>query len=190
MTFSEEWPTHAGRDDLVHAIGANVQHYNSLENALTGIFHEYLALPYDALNFLFETLHNRARVDLIKALLEAREPDADIRAAVLHCLKCFDICTENRNILIHATNRDQVEGERHLFTKSAPDKSGALILYWLSVDDIRRAADSTSATYNFLARLWLVAAHREKPEMRELLRDRPPLPRKLSLFGHREAPLT
>ena len=50
----------------------------------------------------FHRSNNRDRVDLLTAVVNKNEPDDGIRERVLWALQCFDICTANRNVLMHA----------------------------------------------------------------------------------------
>ena len=103
---NERWPSEENRagesNDHLVAFGQITLAYNLLESMAERVFKR--CAPLDSLNFakgLFHKLTNRDRIDLLKAFVNKNESAPDVRDALLHFVLCYDICTENRNILMH-----------------------------------------------------------------------------------------
>ena len=142
--FDSTWPPEdmpASPDYLV-ALGALSLFYNEMEMALWTFFKTYIANER-VRNFLFEELHNRNRVDLIKALLDD-EPNPAFRAEAEHGLKCFDRITENRNVMLHSF-AFAYENEPML-AKRNRSKSGLLSAYSVPLEVVQANALAASNT--------------------------------------------
>ncbi|MDP3854501.1 hypothetical protein [Phenylobacterium sp.] len=169
---------------LAEAVGAVLLGYVRLEESMFLFFMEYLKTPARATNYLFSALHNRDRIDLLRSLVEAHAKTDTEREAVLFALKCYDICTENRNFLAHAHFK-KVTPEGLLFLKLASDKSGTLKPYVGSLESIRDLADSMSHTFEYVGLIWgsvrYTAGFGAAPGAPDWpLPERPPQPRKLN----------
>jgi len=101
---ASEWPPEQYRlapNDYLAALGQLTFVYNMLESMMRNIFIKYLPFAEDYARMLFHKLNNRDRIDLLSAFVKENEKDNDVSEAILYCINCFDICTENRNILMH-----------------------------------------------------------------------------------------
>ena len=86
----------------LHALGQFSVLYNTMEDAISWIFNYYFPANKDYAERLFHDLNNRVRIDMLKAIIEQVEKDTRIKDNMIYALWCFDICTENRNTLMHA----------------------------------------------------------------------------------------
>lgn len=170
----------------LHAVGAFALYYNDLELALYGFFRRYLPQNRDARAFLYVGLHNRARVDLVRTLL-SQEPIQQLRDGGEHALACFDICAENRNLLLHAmTHLDGPSAEHLRVTKIGKGEKGGgrpkFSHYAFSLESIRQAALDMRTCEDYIALLL-----RPDAAIDSVWPPKPPLPRKLSLSRLPEA---
>jgi hypothetical protein len=171
---------HIAPAEYVHAVGALALAFNKLEFELYGLLGCFL--PEEAVPSVYYALHNAGRVDHITRMANRTLSEAEC-SAVEYGLKCFNICAENRNLLIHAMpdirTRDAV-----CFVKAVPGKPGDLAEYYIPLEAIREAVTATVATDSYLGALVLeIMFHDEEGGP---LPERPPQPRKLSLYRHVE----
>ena len=101
----DNWPANYNRvadAAHLHAIGQFSLMYNYLEEIFGFVFQ--CSVPADAnyLEFLFHQLNNRERADMLSAIVQFGENDAAALDHQLYAIRCFDICTDNRNIVLHA----------------------------------------------------------------------------------------
>ena len=97
-------------------------------------------MPNTTCQYVFANTNNNMRQELLKRCLTEREPNEIIRDHVLHFIKCFGICAENRNFLMHSMAGKVSADDVLNFakgTKNDPTKVNALNL---KVDDVRRVA--------------------------------------------------
>ena len=73
----------------VQAIGQILLAYNSLESVVYTYLTYYLPAPRKSQGTIFRSLHNRARVDLIKGLVDQKESDPKIRELIHHLLRAL-----------------------------------------------------------------------------------------------------
>lgn len=177
--------------ELLEAIGGLSVAYTELETCLYLFFGDFLRIPVAAQNLLFDMLHNRARADLVTAVVSPYLPDPEELAAFKFGLKCFDICTENRNLVIHANLWDQDESGAYVFSKATGGSQGYNVAFLIPLEGIRAAVASTVHTDTYLTTLWLELAERRKrrrgpKRAPSPLPNRPPQPRKLSLYRLKE----
>jgi hypothetical protein len=176
--------------ELLEAVGALSLAYTELESCLYLFFGDFLRVPVAAQNLLFDMLHNRARADLVSALVSPYLPDPDELAAFKFGLKCFDICTENRNLIMHANLWDRDDGGAFVFAKATSGSQGYDVPFLIPVEGIRSAVASVVHTDTYLTSLWLELSERRKRRRPKRapapLPNRPPQPRKLSLYRLKE----
>lgn len=183
-----------GPQEHVQAIGAFALFYNALELALHGFFEFYLFDTPKAMSLLYARLHNRDRVDLIKSLA-SEHPRQEMTEAIEYGMRCFDVCAENRNLILHGLHA-RTEPEHLTLAKGSKDRPGVLKEYRFSLAEIQEAALAISRTESYLYALYDVLL--EDHDFRRSgaqpgaspppLPDRPALPRKLSLSQLLEAP--
>ncbi len=159
--------------------------HNELASSLFVFFHHYLHVPNSIRSLLFDTLNNSARVDLLKRLAEDSAP-ADVEA-MTYALKCFNICTENRNIIAHSRYLGLLKDGRHWFRKEPTAVTPTTWDFALSGDDLARTARDVEVLYWHTIFLWASIRSRGEADERPLP-GKPPQPRKLSLFRLEEDP--
>lgn len=184
---------HMGPREHIHAIGMFALCFNELEIALFAFLEHYLPDNAAARVHLFASLHNQARVDLIRRLA-AQEPDAE-REAISFAMNCFGVCAENRNLLLHALPGGE-HGDKIVVYKEAVNERGFLKRYGFSLEELRSGAKATNAVALYMFALCehlrvcreTSARPMTGPRPRPTLPQRPPQPRKLSLSRLLEAP--
>ncbi len=192
-----EWPPSEmpGGDEYLIALGAFVLHYNEAEMALWTFFQLFIDKS-EARDFLFDNLHNRERVDLIKIFAQDASPEA-FRDAIIYGLSCFDRLCENRNILLHGF-ADHPAADEPLdvrLLKRRANSPGTLNVYVAPRDTVRANAVFAENVKWYLFGLshyadekskvtWPISAGSTIPE----LPPRPPRQDKLSLYKPPKAP--
>ena len=187
----EEWPegiTLPGSNEHLIALGAFALWYNEFEMILYTFLRSHFTGENVAAR-MFASMHNRGRVDLIK-LLAAGDADAEMRDAIEHSMKCFEICAENRNLVLHAlpTRRleEHVDGKLTVMKATASDPY-RMYYYDFGLKELRAAAADVARSAQYaidtVARLRFRNLGRKLPPWPE----KPPLPRKLSLSQRRAA---
>lgn len=128
---------------------------------------------------LFHSLNNRQRVDMLAALVKFGERDAMVREFILYALHCFDICTDNRNIMLHATKEPSPTADTLRLSKRARNNPARTAYYNAPLPMLRQVADDASATLDLWANLFLWLEDRRVGQQRPLP-DKPPQPHRLS----------
>lgn len=176
---------------ILEATGARIFTYNDLEFALYGVLGCFI--PEDAVPALYYELHNTGRVNAISALARERLDDPQ-RDALAHGLRCFAICTENRNLLAHAWAEPTPPGfqqDKITFVKALSGKPGNVGEYWFGTVEIREAALSMDHASAYLYALVdsftsvLFAGDGDEPIP---LPAKPALPATFSLHRRKEGP--
>lgn len=187
LTRSIETPA-----EHLHALGVISLLYNQLERRLASIFAEYLGIDSPQCDAIFARLTNKDRSDTLRDLVPIKEGNAATQDRALFAVKCYDICTENRNILSHvihdsvdATTRDMIA------TKWKRDTADD-VLYRLPLAALRTFADEMARVTEFVNEL---AAHLFWRRFQQTgyadapfapthvpLPEKPPQPNKLSLL--------
>jgi hypothetical protein len=143
------------------ALGQISLTYNLLEFAMSSIFVHTVPSEYTFAIKLFHKLGNRDRVDLISALLHQNEKRQDMRNALLHFILCYDICTENRNIIMHAVVED-LDRAALRFSKRASKDPLREVIYHAPLNDLRLIADQNAETFFFGMELHRILFHASK----------------------------
>lgn len=100
----DQWPPdddRAASDEFLIAFGQITLLYNLLQTMMERIFEASAPLESDYAKLLFHRLNNRERIDLFSAFIRKNERDEKARDVMLECILHYDVCTENRNILMH-----------------------------------------------------------------------------------------
>src|ERR1700722_11473201 len=108
MTDSDkqQWPPEQYRlapNDYLAAFGQAALVYNFLEGMMSNVFEHYMPVGKAYARKLFSTMSNQDRMVLLIEVVKEAEKDDDTLEAILYCIDCFHICTDNRNILAHST---------------------------------------------------------------------------------------
>jgi hypothetical protein len=199
------WPISSrqmGTVEQIHAIGQISLMHNFLQEALELLFRLCMPTERDFSTTLFHNLNNRDRLDLVKAIIDNNETEGDVKEALLSSILHYDICTESRNVLMHA-NFEISDLEIFQFSKRASKqplkKPNA---YRIPTADLRRIADEMDTTFSFILDLhrWLMQSRADSARPlgsptilmgngeRPPLPKTPPKPRSLTKFEPPEVP--
>jgi hypothetical protein len=151
----EGWPNSFNRvanAAQIHALGQVTLVYNYLEEAVGRVFIEAMPTNQAFSEQLYHKLNNRDRIDLLTAVTQASDRDADVKEAILHLLNCHDICSENRNILMHAII-DSVDADIVTAFKKASRDPTREIQFRLPLADLRLVADEMSLMFVYAMRI-------------------------------------
>lgn len=143
--------------EFTHALGNLTLAYNFLEEAIGMLFSTYMPIDKSAAEALYHKLNNRERIDLLTALLGQNEKRPDVQTSVLHLVACYDICTENRNILMHSiTTAPDAQGMFRLGKRARNDPKRTTE-FQVDTTKIRQIADETSDIFDaaVMLHLWL-----------------------------------
>lgn len=168
------WPSDYARMATVaqtHALGQITLIYNVLEEQFSRVFKRCLPTKEEFSERLFHNLNSRDRLDLLTAIIENSSRDKEAKAAILHLLLCYDICTENRNIIMHSVGFNSSEDDLlHLSKKASKDPSRD-IKFRVPLSDLRMIADDMEEAYRFALRLefWLITQDDPWPPHRNQL---------------------
>jgi hypothetical protein len=153
------WPRRPnvyGNVAQVHAIGQITLAYNWLEEGLDYIFQICMPVEKEFSQRLFHKMNNRDRIDLLSAIVKSSRFHADAKDRLNYLIQCYDICTENRNILLHASFQEAYAGVLHLAkrSKNDPIKRNR---FKIPLADLRRVAEEMHELYSFTLDLmvWL-----------------------------------
>lgn len=186
--FEGQWPPEQlpATEEYLVAVGTFSLFFNEAEMALWVFFRAYIDNA-DARNYLFEALHNRARVDLIKLFVEKSDDDA-FRAHALAGLSAFELVCENRNVILHAFPFEYHDTESRLVKRRKNDP-GNMAVFHAPLEDVRANAMAANHVHwfffglsHYLEKKQEQTAGYSPPELPPL----PPRPRKLSLYQPRD----
>jgi hypothetical protein len=192
------WPSRLTRMASVaevHAFGQVTLIFNYLEETVGKIFVHFLPAEISFSEALFHKMSNPDRMLLLLELIKGNERDPEVKTALEHLLWCYDVCNENRNILMHASVESRSSPDFLPMSKRSKNAKVGRIFFHLSLPDLRATADGMGAVFDFGTRLRIWLAHRDSPSpetaklmnwpdppQRPPLPDKPPKPRKLTPF--------
>jgi hypothetical protein len=193
----DQWPPDDDRvasDENLIAFGQITLLYNWLESVMERLFQRCAPLESRYAQLLFHQLNNRERTDLLSAFIQANEKDEKTKDALQTCVLHYDICTDNRNILMHVISDgfSEVTGTAK-FTKRASKNPTRKIEFHVPISDLRLVADQMAQTIHFAFSLSTFMAFRYYPPNSRLpiqppaLPEIPPKPRKLTPYQPPEA---
>lgn len=178
----------------MHALGVVAANYNSMEFTLQLLFYFYIGLKSDVPVWLFNHLHNnKNRLDILSRLLSSHEQNPQVADLLAFFVTGYDICAENRNLLMHSlTLKASVSTELslHKFSRNNPTKTNYI---QLTVAQIRAVADEIDSMDDFGVEclLWLRArdlggeyTFSDGRKERPALPNKPPKPNKLNWSDH------
>ncbi len=192
----EDWNTttslHASAKH-VHALGAITLLYNDLEHGMSYVFSECISLAQSLSDSIYARLTNKERVDLLRELIAAKERDKSVAEACLHGIKCFEICAENRNTVMHLIQTwSDNRAQNILHAKKRNSDKSREIFYRISSDQLRQVADDILATRQFMRGVVMylywrqlqvsgqLKGHELEGRLPNTLPDKPPQPCKLN----------
>lgn len=145
----------------VHAFGMVAMNAAMMEEALTLLLAHFMGLPHDIAIPLIHKMAVGDRTHLVKKIAEAREEElADLSEHLEFAVKCFDICIQNRNILVHAVyvKVDEMSQTVTVSKRSRKNPAREFKLN-LHLSDLRRSAEEIANTVNYLLDLWFILSH-------------------------------
>jgi hypothetical protein len=163
-TEVDDWPPYRiGNADHLHALGAIATAYNLLEFRLRALFSLY-SISDD----VFTKNNNFDRVKLLRGAVDkSSNPDA-IKKDAKYFLEGYEICTDNRNILMHSitmftwldpdadrcpvSNPTQPDGLA--FQKPARKGPLAIKIYQPTLEELRGVADDSKEYEDYGDRLY------------------------------------
>ena len=149
------WPKphyEVGQPKHVHALGVVAAQYNGLESSLLALLYDYTGLSAETTQWLFSHTSNNVRLELLKRCVNERESDPYMKNYVLHFADWFDVCSANRNVLMHSIVSVTDEATLN-FTKSSRNDPRKINAVDLSIEDIRRVADDITVAEGMGLRL-------------------------------------
>ena len=187
--MSERWRgIESGDKRYLAAIGAVSLRFTDLEESLRRLVEVHLLALPEVLRFqILQPMSNGDRVGLLRTVATKVEAISQVQDLLSHFLTGFAVCSENRNIAVHAA---AMTGETHVHLyKRASRSPYAENRYSLTIDAIHEAAVSMEAFSLFAWSLhryqYVKTITQTRPEENWLigprpLPDRPALPAKLS----------
>lgn len=167
--------------------------WNHLEDVLPNLAAVYLNFELEISQPVFAALSNNSRIDLLKHLVSIREKDPARRLLMEHFAEAFNICRENRNIVVHSAVRSDFAQEEVYLYKDSKRHLGTKTRYAYSIETTRNVLSEIKQTLIFGQRLFMTATlpfaywgalsigEKVDPEklLPEPLPDKPSLPTRL-----------
>ncbi len=143
----DEW-AEAGARDYLEALGVLSLRYDRLQLALIRLIESYLiGIPDSILNQILFPMNNSQRLNLLKQIAVEMEQCEEVRELIAYFQKGFSICTENRNIVLHAGGH---LGDTHFhFIKNRRGPPFDNGVYSVSLKGLRAICDSISEMTDF-----------------------------------------
>ena len=193
MADDTRWPSEEYKlapNDYLAAFGQTTLLYNLLESVMSHLFVILAPLPEDYALRFFHNLNNRDRIDLLSAFVRKNEKDLIVADAVLHCILCYGICTENRNILMHSIYFDMstIEPGATRLVKRASKDPRREIHFDVPLKELRDVADTIADVFVYAREIGAFISRRRhrawlgttEPLQSSALPDKPPKPRTLT----------
>jgi hypothetical protein len=175
-----DWPEYpTPSKDIVFAIGMVALSYNSLESTLNLLFATVTGVPAHLQSVLFGRMTDDGRIDVLRAALDHNKWPDDITGLFEHFLSGYDICSANRNLLLHSIAG--LGEEANDLTRFRED--GMMEQLRGSLPHIRSAADEMTTFKTFGSTLLgRLMSNRTKegrfdPKPRLAWPEKPPLPK-------------
>lgn len=149
--MADEWPSDDDRAapiPFLTAFGQIALAYNIVEAMVEQVFMHIAPLDNEYSKTLFHALSNRERIDLLIAFARKNEKNPGVVDAISHFMHCYNICTDNRNILMHVIGLDVSETAGR-WTKRASKNPLREIEFHVSLADMREVASQMADTFNY-----------------------------------------
>jgi hypothetical protein len=166
MASSEsEWPPseyQLAPNDYLAALGQATFVYNMLESMMSNVFVSCAPIEMETAKALFHKMNNRDRVDLLTDFVKHNERDRQVESIILHCISCYDICTENRNILMHAIYFNPLlkDEQPPILVKKSKNDPKREVHYDVPLADLRMFADDMGRSFKLAIELYGFLARR------------------------------
>ena len=185
MGESDEWPEYAvGSRDSLFAIGVASSNFAALEAVMQFMFGTVMDLSHENYEMIASKIGAEATVILTRQKLATLSWPDDTKDRVLHFLKGFDICLENRNQLMHSEigYLTGSESDKNFLFKRT--KKGELHMAAPTLTELREVADTSYRFSQYGRRLgnWINNHSTDPPTFPDVafpLPDKPALPRSL-----------
>jgi hypothetical protein len=130
-----------GLADHLHALGVIALNYNRLEETFYALFCEYFGTtPSTAI--LFSQFKNNFRLEAFKVVVCEYEKDPAVVEALGYFASCYNVCADNRNILMHSAFDAVQPGDTTLkLLKSARNDPRKHTNLPFDIPTLRRTAD-------------------------------------------------
>ncbi|MBN8982132.1 MAG: hypothetical protein J0I29_12790 [Rhizobiales bacterium] len=143
----DKWPDYLpGPKSHLAALGVISLTYGFLEEFFQLLFADVTGMNRDQVTALFQRLPNNNRTKVMRELLEKSTIPANIKELVIHFVKGFEICAENRHGLMHSRSGGIARGissnDHYGFVFTKNTKSGTPMISLPSLADLRAIADA------------------------------------------------
>jgi hypothetical protein len=172
----------------LHALGVVALNYNSLEISFYNLFSNFIGHNDFTAN-LFSSLRNNLRLEALRASVVGQEKDHAVIDAVGYFAGSFNICSLNRNILMHSVSGLVDNGDTQLkLLKSARNDPHKFTHLRFDVPTLRQAADEIWSLDYYAVDLYFYLQTRsgampaDDEYARTTLPDKPAPPKNLSLL--------
>lgn len=183
------WPSsHHVSHEGCHALGVVVANWNCCEHVLEILLRAYLA-PIPIAETLAASLPNNTKANLLADVVAATEKWAALRHGIEHFQRCYSICLDNRNTLVHSLGTslaiNPIKRQKRETFKRRPKRYGQeMQTYYASPLAIARIGVYMGTLYDYGLMLWdCHDCYYNRPEGSEPVRAplprRPPIPRRL-----------
>ena len=164
--LNESWPPQGHRiasSEHLKALGEITLAYNYFEETIGLLFTRTMPTEEAFSARLYQRMNNRDRIDLLSAIVSAASIDEEIKDGLKYVILCYDICTDNRNILSHAILESSDADIIELSKKAARDPT-RLTQFKVPLEDLRRFAEDTGNCFTYALRLSLTISARAAPQ--------------------------
>jgi hypothetical protein len=175
------------RTDQMHALGVVAANFNGLEFSFLCIFSHYFDFS-DRSGVLFQNFKNNFRVDTLRAIIESYEKQPLASMHVEHFLLGFEICADNRNLLMHSEIELAPESSELRMSKGTKSDPFTRMFAQFDLPTLRKVADDIMnfEEYGHEITIYLDESLRkqmkaEKTHVHIASLQKPPLPDRLSL---------
>lgn len=194
MEIPDDWPEYAvGPKDSLFALGVASSNFTGLEMVMQFIFATVLDLTIENSEMISAKMGAEATVILMRQKLGTLKWEDHIKDRVLHFLRGFDICLENRNHLMHSEISwlmGTYETEKTFLFKRT--KKGEMHVAAPRLPELRQIADSMMIFTHYGRRLgnWINNHSFDPPTFPDAafpLPDKPALPHSLDYSSDPQA---
>jgi hypothetical protein len=157
------WPSEGHRISSVahvHAFGMIALTSSMMEEALSQLLMHFLPMQEKTAITMIHKMKINNRVDLLRSLAEERSAELkDKKEHILYALTCFNICAENRNILVHCIHESTDHATKSMSISKRSKKPFVVLNFQLSLNDLRKCAEEIANTVNFILDLVMILKH-------------------------------
>ncbi len=170
--------------DAIHVVGQITLLWSRTEIHLERIIWAYTDAEARIGRAITGILGNVSKSDLLLALAGELEGEEEILDHLNHLVECYNICRENRNIVIHSAIVEDDDGETMLIKGT---RTGRFNTFEGAIEILRDVSEEVGATYHYCKALeehiWFPHAYghlRHTGVVRPPLPSKPQKPRKLT----------